>query len=65
MSPEVGKREFVFILISTKDNNTSIPNYDLVDGIPDFKKSNWRLLNPMSYLLQDVLEMKKVVQEVA
>lgn len=50
--------------MSTKDGNISTPNYDLVDGIPDFRKSNWRLLNPLSYLLQDVLEMKKVVQEV-
>ena len=60
---DVGKREFAFILISTRDFNSSIPNYDLVDGIPDFTKSNWKLLNPLSYLLQDLLEMRKVVKE--
>lgn len=57
-------RKFAFILVSTKDNNTSIPNYDLVNGIPSFFKSNWNLLNPTSYLLQDMTEMKRVVQEV-
>lgn len=49
--PDVDKREFVFILVSMKDENVSIPNYDMVNGIPDFKKSGWKLLNPMSYLL--------------
>ena len=51
ISPDVGKREFAFLLVSMKDGNTSTPNYDLVDGIPSFAKSNWNLLNPMSYLL--------------
>lgn len=64
VSPEVGKREFAFILISTKDGNTSIPNYDLVDGLPDFKKSNWRLLNPLSYLLQDTIGLRQIVEDV-
>lgn len=62
VSVEMGKREFAFILVSTKDNNSSIPNYDLVDGIPSFQKTNWTLLNPLSYLLQDLDEMKKVVK---
>lgn len=61
---EVGKREFVFLLQSLRNGNTSMPNYDIVDGIPDFTKSDWRLLNPMSYLLQDLIGMKKVVQDV-
>lgn len=55
VSPEIGKRDFVFLLVSLKNNNDSIPNYDLVDGIPNFTKSNWQLLNPMSYLLQDLI----------
>ena len=39
------KSRFSFILVSTKDNNTSIPNYDLTkNGIPDFEKSNWSLV---------------------
>lgn len=54
----------MFILASTKDGNDNIPNYDLVDGIPVFTKSNWNLLNPMSYLLQDMIELKKVVKSV-
>ena len=58
VSPEVGKREFAFILISTKNNNTSMPNYDMVEGVPDFTKTNWYLANPMSYLLQDLVGMK-------
>ena len=61
---EVGKREFVFILISTKDDNNSVPNYDIVDRIPNFTKSGWKLINPTSYLLQDMMEMKQVVKEV-
>ena len=64
VSPEVGKREFAFILVSMKNDNTSIPNYDMVEGVPDFAKTNWSLLNPMSYLLQDLVGMKKVVKEV-
>ncbi len=64
VAPDVGIREFAFILISTKDKNDSVPNYDLVDGIPNFVKSNWKLINPMSYLLQDLIGMKKVVKEV-
>lgn len=63
-SPEVDKREFMFILVSQKDGNDSIPNYDMVDGIPNFSKTNWSLLNPMSYLLQDLIGMKEVVKEV-
>lgn len=63
-SPEVDKREFMFILVSQKDGNDSIPNYDIVDGIPNFSKTNWSLLNPMSYLLQDLIGMKEVVKEV-
>jgi len=64
VDPSVDKREFAFILISTKKDNISVPNYELVDGIPDFTKTNWSLLNPMSYLLQNLIEMKKVVKEV-
>jgi hypothetical protein len=63
-APEVEKREFVFVLVSTKNGNTSMPNYTLVDGIPDFGKSNWRLMNPLSYLLQDLIGMREVVKEV-
>lgn len=49
-----------------KDGNTSIPNYVMVDDgrIPDFTKTNWRLLNPTSYLLQDLIGMKEVVKDV-
>lgn len=54
----------MFILISTKDGNESVPNYDMVNGIPDFTKTNWSLLNPMSYLLQDLVGMKEVVKNV-
>ena len=64
VSPDVPKREFAFLLMSMEDGNSSIPNYDLIDGIPDFIKSNWNLLNPMSYLLQDLIELKKVVHDV-
>ena len=63
-SVEQGKREFVFILVSSKDNNDNTPNYDIVDHIPVFTKSGWQLLNPLSYLLQDLNEMRKVVLEV-
>ena len=62
-NPDVDKREFAFILISLQSDNTTTPNYDLVNGVPDFKKSGWNLLNPMSYLLQDLIEMKKIVKE--
>lgn len=61
-NPDVDKREFAFILISLQSDNTTTPNYDLVNGVPDFKKSGWNLLNPMSYLLQDLIEMKKIVK---
>ena len=64
IDPNVGLREFAFILISNNDNNTSTPRYVMVDGIPDFTKTGWNLLNPMSYLLQDLVGMKKVVKEV-
>lgn len=33
---DYGLRTFAFILVSTINGNASIPNYDLVDGIPDF-----------------------------
>lgn len=58
------KREFVFLLVSTKKDNTSIPNYDMVNHVPDFTKSGWSLINPTSYLLQDLDEMKDVVKQV-
>jgi predicted AlkP superfamily phosphohydrolase/phosphomutase len=62
---EQGKREFVFLLMSTFEKpNNAMPGYDMVDGIPDFSKTNWVLLNPMSYLLQDLNELRKVVVEV-
>jgi hypothetical protein len=51
------------MLVSNKDNNTSVPNYDLVDHVPDFSKSNWTLLNPTSFLLQDMVGLKQVVRE--
>ena len=51
LSPDVGKRNFVFLLMSEKDNNSSIPNYELIDGIPNFSKTNWKLINPTSYLI--------------
>lgn len=63
-SEEFGQREFVFVLVSTKDENDSVPNYNLVNGLPDFSPTNWNLINPTSYLLQDLIEMKKVVKEV-
>ena len=63
VSPDVGKREFAFILASLKDGNTTTPHYDLVDGIPTFVESGWRLLNPLSYLLQDLDGMKSAVKE--
>ena len=63
-SAEQGKREFVFILMSNKNGNTNTPNYDIVDHIPDFTKSAWTLLNPLSYLLQNLDEMRQVVVEV-
>lgn len=63
-SVEQGQREFVFILVSLKNDNDSIPNYDIVDHVPVFTKSDWQLLNPLSYLLQDLNEMRKVVLEV-
>lgn len=63
-SVEQGLREFVFILVSLKDNNDSTPNYDIVDHIPVFTKSDWQVLNPLSYLLQDLNEMRKVVLDV-
>ena len=61
---EQGKREFVFILVSLANNNTNIPNYDIVEHIPVFTKSKWQLLNPLSYLLQNLNEMRSVVLEV-
>ena len=51
----------MFILISLSDNNDSTPNYDIVDHIPVFTKSRWQLLNPLSYLLQNLNEMRDVV----
>lgn len=53
----------VFILVSGKDSNSSIPNWELKDGLPDFSKSNWRVVNPTSYLLQDLNQMKQVVKD--
>lgn len=64
VSPDVGKRIFVFLLISQKDGNDSMPNYEMIDGIPNFSKTNWRLINPTSYLLQDLIELKKLVHDV-
>ena len=64
VSVEQGKREYVFILTSLWDGNTNTPNYDIVDDIPEFKKSGWQLLNPTSYLLQDLNVMRKVVVDV-
>ena len=64
IDPNVGLREFAFILVSTKNNNTSTPRYVMVDGIPDFTKTGWNLINPTSYLLQDLVGMRKVVKEV-
>ena len=62
---EQGKREFVFLLMSTYEKpNNAMPGYDMVDGIPDFSKTNWVLLNPMSYLLQDLNGLRAVVVEV-
>lgn len=63
-SVEQGVREFVFILVSLIDNNTRIPNYDIVDHVPVFTKSKWQVLNPLSYLLQNLNEMREVVLEV-
>jgi hypothetical protein len=60
-SVEQGLREFVFILVSLKNNNDSIPNYDIVDHVPVFTKSDWQVLNPLSYLLQNLNEMRDVV----
>ena len=44
--------------------NNAMPGYDMVDGIPDFSKTNWVLLNPMSYLLQDLNGLRDVVVDV-
>jgi len=63
-SVEQGKREFVFILVSLKDGNTDTPNWDMVDHVPVFTNSHWQLLNPLSYLLQNLNEMRDVVLEV-
>ena len=63
-SVEQGKREFVFVLVSTSDNNDNTPNDDIVDHIPVFTKSDWELLNPLSYLLQDLNQMREVVLDV-
>lgn len=63
-SVEQGLREFVFILVSLSDNNDNTPNYDIVDHIPVFTKSGWQLLNPLSYLLQNLNEMRDVVLSV-
>lgn len=63
-SVEQGQREFIFMLMSLSEGNANTPNYDIVDHIPDFTKSGWTLLNPLSYLLQDLNEMKTVVVEV-
>lgn len=62
-SSESGTQSLAFMIVSTKDDNDNVPNYDLVDGIPDFTKSGWKLLNPMSYLLQDIVGMKNVIRE--
>jgi hypothetical protein len=50
-SVEQGIREFVFILVSLDDDNTNVPNYDIVDHVPVFTKSKWQVVNPLSYLL--------------
>jgi hypothetical protein len=63
-SAEQYNQTFAFLLVSMKDDNTSIPNYDVIDGVPDFTKTNWFLLNPMSYLLQNLDGLKDVVREV-
>ena len=63
-SVEFGRREYMFILVSMEPGNNAIPNYDMVGEIPDFSKSGWRLLNPTSYLLQNVNAMRDVVEEV-
>lgn len=60
-SAEQGKREYVFILVSLIDNNDNIPNYDIVEHIPVFTKSKWQLINPLSYLLQNLNELRDVV----
>ena len=60
-SVEQGKREYVFILVSLIDNNDNIPNYDIVEHIPVFTKSKWQLINPLSYLLQNLNELRDVV----
>ena len=57
------RQAMAFMLASMVDGNSSVPNYDLVDGIPDFSKSNWSLLNPLSYLLQDIDGLRKVAKE--
>lgn len=62
--PDVEKREFAFILLNMEKDNKSIPNYSIVDMVPDFSNTGWRLINPMSYLLQDMIGMKAVVEEV-
>lgn len=54
----------MFILVSLKDGNGNTPNYDIVDHIPVFTKSDWQLLNPLSYLLQNLNEMRNVVVDV-
>ena len=61
---EDGKQENVFLLMSLKDVNSSTPNYEMVNGLPDFTVTGWKLLNPTSYLLQNLNEMRMVVEKV-
>ena len=63
-SVEQGKREFVFVLSSLQDGNREVPSFDIVDHVPVFQKPYWQLLNPLSYLLQNLNELRDVVKEV-
>lgn len=60
----INGKNFAFLLTSTQKDNVNIPSYNMVNGVPDFTKSGWYLLNPMTYLLQDLGSMRKVVMEV-
>ena len=61
-SDEPFNHQYVFLLMSMKDGNITVPNHgDLVNGIPDFSETDWKLLNPTSYLLQNLTELTKIV----
>lgn len=57
----IGNQDFAFLLVSQKDNNETVPEYTMVNGIPNFSASGWFLLNPTTYLLQNLGSMRSLV----